>query len=60
VVEHSFYVISVGRQFVLFRVDGCEMYSGICGCRLLVYVYFYVCASSDDCEVKKIDVAVGF
>ena len=24
-----------------------------------VYVYFYVCASSDDCEVEKIDVAVG-
>jgi len=45
---------------VLIRVDGCEMYSGACGYRLSVYGSFYVCASSDDCEVKKIDVAVGF
>jgi len=51
-------VISVGRLFVFIRVDGCEMNSGICGCRLSVY--FYVCASSDDCEIEKIDVAVGF
>jgi len=59
-VEYSLYVISVGRQFVLIRVDGCEMYSGVCGCRLSVYVYFYVCATSGDCEVEKVDVAVGF
>ena len=59
-VEHSFYVMSVGRQFVLIRVDGCEMCCGICGCRLSVYVNLYVCASSDDCEVEKIDVAIGF
>jgi hypothetical protein len=45
---------------VLIRVDGCETYRGICGCRLLVYVCFYVCASSDDCEVEKVDVVVGF
>ena len=45
---------------MLISVDGCEMYSGICGCRLLVYVYFCVCVSSDDCEVEKVDVAVGF
>jgi len=45
---------------VLIRVDGCGMYIGICGCRLSVYVYFYVRASSDDCEVEKVDVAVGF
>jgi len=45
---------------VLIRVDGYEMYSGICGCRLSVYVYFYVCASDDDCEVEKVHVAVGF
>jgi len=44
---------------VLIRVDECEMCSGICGGRLLVYVYFYVCASSDDCEVEKVDVAAG-
>ena len=45
---------------MLIRVGGCEMYSGVCGCRLLVYVYFYVCVSSDDCEVEKIDAAIGF
>ena len=39
--------------------EGCEMYCGICSSRLSVYVYFYVCVSSDDCEVEKIDVAVG-
>ena len=53
-------MISIGRQFVLIRVDECEMYSGICGCRLSVYVCFYVYASSDDSEVEKVDVAVGF
>jgi hypothetical protein len=45
---------------VLIRVDGCEMYSGICGRRLSVYVYFYARATSDDCKVEKADVAVGF
>ena len=41
------------------RVGGCEVYGGICGCRLLpVYVYFYARVSSRDCEVKKIDVAI--
>ena len=45
---------------MLIRVDGCEMYSGICGCRLLVYVYFYVRATSDDSEVVRVGVTVGF
>ena len=40
-------------------VDGCEMYC-VCSSRFSVYVYFYVCVSSDDCEVEKIDVAAGF
>jgi len=53
-------VIFVSRQFLLIRVDGYEMYGGICGCRLSVYDYFYICASSDDCEFEKFDVAVGF
>jgi len=53
-------VIFVLRQFLLIRVDGCGMYSGICGCRLTVYVNFCVCASSDDCEVENVDVDVGF
>jgi len=53
-------VISVGHQFVFIGVDGCEMYCGICSSRLSVNVYFYVCVSSDDCEVEKIDVAAGF
>jgi len=53
-------VISVGRQFMFIGVDGCEMYCGICSIRLSVDVYFYVCVSSNDCKVKKIDVAVGF
>ena len=39
---------------MLIRVDGCEIYCGVCGCRLSVYVYFYVSASSGDCEVEKI------
>ena len=60
VYEHSFYVISVGRQFVFIGVDGCEMYCGVCSSRLSVYVYFYVCVSSDDCEVEKVDVAARF
>ena len=41
-------------------VDGCEMYCGVCSSRFSVYVYFYVFVSSDDCEVEKVDVAVGF
>jgi len=45
---------------VLIMVGGCEMYSGICGCRLSVYVCFYARDTSDDCEVKKVDVAIGF
>ena len=45
---------------MLIRVAGCEMYCGVCGCGLSVYVYFYVRTSSDDCEVEKVDVAVGF
>ena len=45
---------------MFIRVDGCEKYSGICGCRPSVYVCFYVCASSGDCEVEKVDEAVGF
>ena len=45
---------------MLIRVGGCEMYSGVCGCRLSIYVYFYMRASSDDCEVEEVDVAVGF
>ena len=45
---------------MLIRVAGCEMYSGICGCGLSVYVCFYVRAISVDCEVEKVDVAVGF
>jgi len=36
------------------------MYSGMCGCRFSVYVCFYVRATSDDCDVEKVDVAVGF
>jgi len=44
---------------VLIRVDGCEMYSGVCGCGLPAYVYFYMCASSGDCEVEKVCIAVG-
>ena len=39
-------------------VGGCEVYGGICGCWLPLYVYFYVCVSSLDCEVEKIDVAI--
>ena len=53
-------MISVSRQFVLIGVDGCEMYCGVCSSGFSVYVYFYVCVSSDDCEVEKIDVAAGF
>jgi len=45
---------------VFIGVDGCEIYCGICSSRLSVYVYFYVCISSDDFEVEKIDVAAGF
>ena len=41
-------------------VGGFEMYSGICSFRLSVYAYFYVCVSSDYCEVEKVDVAIGF
>ena len=44
---------------MLIRVGECEMYSGICACRL-TSVCFYVFASSDDCEIEKVDVAVGF
>ena len=44
---------------MLIRVGECEMYSGICACRLSVYVCFCVCGSSDDCEVGEFDVAVG-
>ena len=47
-------MISVGRQFVFVGVDGCEMNCGICSSRLSVYVYFYVCVSSNDCKVEKI------
>jgi len=47
-------VISVGHQFVLIRVGGCEMYSGICGCRLSIYVNFYVCVSSDDVRSRNL------
>jgi hypothetical protein len=36
------------------------MCSGICGCMLSVYVYFYVRATSDDCEVEKVVIVVGF
>ena len=53
-------MIPVGRQFVFIGVDGCEMYCGICSSKLSVYVYFYVCVSSNDCKVEKIDLAVGF
>ena len=53
-------MISVGRQFVFIGKDGCEIYRGICSSRLSVYVYFYVCISSNDCKVEKTDVAVGF
>ena len=53
-------MISVGRQFVFNGVDGCEMYSGVCNSSISVYVYFYVCVSSDDCEVEKVDVTAGF
>jgi hypothetical protein len=45
---------------VLIKVGGCEMYSDVCACRLSVHVYFYVCSSSDDCEVEKVGVAVDF
>ena len=41
-------------------VDGCEMYCDICSSRFSVYVFLYVCVSSDDCKVENIDVAVGF
>ena len=37
-VEHPFYVIHVGCQFVFIRVDGCGLYSGVCRCRLAVYI----------------------
>jgi len=53
-------MISVGHQFVFIGVVGCEMYCGICSSRLSVYFYFYVCVSSNDCKVEKIDVAAGF
>ena len=42
---------------MLIEVGGCEMYGGVCGGRVPVYVYFYVCVSSRDSEVEKIDVA---
>ena len=58
VVLSGSYVTSIGCQFVLTGVGGCEVYGGICGCRLPVYVCFYVCVCSRDCEVKKIDVAM--
>jgi len=51
-------VISICRQFVLIGVSGCEVYGGVCGGWLPVYVYFYVRVSSSDCEVEKIDVAL--
>ena len=51
-------MISIGRQFVLIGVGGCEVYGGICGCWLPVYVYFYVRVSSRDCRVEKIDVVI--
>ena len=49
---------SVGRTFLLIRVAGYEMYSGICGCRLSVYVCFYVRAVSVEYDVENIDVSV--
>jgi len=51
-------VISISRHFVFNAVGGCEVYGGICGCRLPVYVYIYVRVSSLDREVEKIDVAL--
>ena len=42
---------------MLIGVGGCEVYGGVCGGQLPVYVYFYVCVSSRDSGVKKIDVA---
>jgi len=42
---------------VLNGVGGCVEYGGVCGGRLSVYFYFYVCVSSRDSEVEKIDVA---
>ena len=53
-------MIPVGRQFVFIGVGGYEMYCGVCSSRFSVYVYLYVCVSSDDCEVEKVDVAAGF
>jgi len=45
---------------VLIRVAGCEMYCGVCGCGLSVYVCFYLRVNSVDCEVEKVDVSIGF
>jgi len=52
-------VISVGRQFVFIGwMDvNCIVVSVVVG---FLYVYFYVCVSSNDCKVEKIDLAVGF
>ena len=35
-------MISIGRQFVFNGVGGCEVYGGICGCRLL-YMSISMC-----------------